>query len=439
MMRRRTILLTLILFNFLSVVFADAYESISTALVPFNAGNNVDMASKEFPDRNGNIEFVKNSDPTALGTYNDDQIVAGGGIYGIPKEGSTLKDGNKIYYPSGISPLNVSVQCSSDFNYVSQSHSEFIRPFKLFVVGRYAASSSPDTVTGGHAGNTTEGLGDDGIIEAQVRFGDSYTTTQAIEYMNMWFDMVLALPQDSITDNGVIIENTVYPLISATDYTATVTISISWDQDYRLSNGTTGRFNYSKSMTLPFSGYFDASKTGDDNVNVSIIRLPGASNINLNPGFTGTGNQTAVADLNVIVNFADGLVTSESQKGDVKIFLSSSVDPLYPGSEFKLIHEDYSEADEYNSFRYWVNVRSTEGNVQSVVFDGTDHLVGDVVSDTWLTTDCHNDEYFMQSSRLMHFHSFNGTVFVEVSDENDQKTMMAGRYFSRIYVHVVVD
>ena len=448
---KRFLFLVFIIFSFFTLNAA-SQSDISISIVPYEAGSNVDMKSTSFPvrDTSKGLEYNNEKSDDDAGFYGDSHMVAGGGIYGIPCNGSSYNYGNGnwgyIHY-SSIAPLEIYVQCSSDFNYVSQSHSEFIRPFKLYVIPRFASSSDAFTNlphAGGHQGTTVEEI-DPNNIRASVTYDVS--KAWAGNYYNMWFDLILALPYDKGGTNstGITIGGIVYPLIASVDYTASVTVYISWEQDYWImdQNGNpvkSDKFVYQKVLTIPFSGYADTYTTGNSEINFSILRLPGAANINLNSGYTGSRNRTDVAQLDLLVNFGTGRV--EENRDKVRVFLSSIADTDRPGEEFRLVHEDANGiATDENSFRYQAIVTSTDGVSQSKAFDGTDYIAADgTIVDTWLNTDCHNENRLLQvGTNYYHFHSFSGIVSIEVSSENDGKTMPAGRYLSRIYVHVVVD
>ena len=319
-----------------------------------------------------------------------------------------------------------------------------MRPFKLYVIPRYATSNYATEIPGGnHKGATVSE-----IDSSEIRAAVSYNDSANYGYYHLWFDLILALPADKgvITSTGVIIDNVVYPLIASDDYASSITVTISWLQPYWISDywGNRvyeGTFDYQETLTIPFSGYVDKYTPGESEISFSISRLPGASNINLNSGNTGSRNRTDVAKLDLLVNFSAGDVPEEN-RDKVRIFLSSSLESDYSGPEFTLLHEDANGiVRDDNSFRYQAIVTSTEGQSQTRAFDGTDYLAADgKINDTWLTTDCHNEDRLLQvDQNYFHFHTFSGIVSIEVSDENDSKTMLAGRYESRIYVHVVVD
>ena len=444
---KRFLFLVFIIFSFFTLNAA-SQSDISISIVPYEAGSNVDMKSTSFPVRDTSKDLVYNNEKSDddVGFYGKSHMVAGGGIYGIPCNGSSYNYGNgnwgNIHY-SSIAPLEIYVQCSSDFNYVSQSHSEFIRPFKLYVIPRFASSNDITNIFN-HKGSTVKEI-DSKNIRASVTYDESKAGVG--NYYNMWFDLILALPYDAGGTNstGITIGGIVYPLIASDDYTASVTVYISWEQDYWITdqNGKcvkSDTFVYQKVLTIPFSGYADTYTTGNSEISFSILRLPGAANINLNSGYTGSRNRTDVAQLDLLVNFGTGRV--EENRDKVRVFLSSIADTDRPGEEFRLVHEDANGiATDENSFRYQAIVTSTDGVSQSKAFDGTDYIAADgTIVDTWLNTDCHNENRLLQvDPNYFHFHSFSGIVSIEVSSENDGKTMPAGRYLSRIYVHVVVD
>ena len=428
-----------------SILSALAMDQITMGLVPYNAGNNVNLKSENFPIRTvTSIEWSETASEIDQATYRDSHIVANGGVFGIPGNGASVSyngQNGTIYYNT-FNPLVVYIQCPSDFNYVCQSHNEFVRPFRLYVVKRYGVSNRPTSVAAEGAGRGTSFSEiSPGTIRSTVEYGHDQDSGK---YNNMWFDLLLALPSNEINSTGVVIDNVVYPLIASDDYTSSITIEISWNQPYTIvyTNGSSeqGEFNYHKSLTIPFSGYVDKFEPGESNISFSLSRLPGAANIDLNSGKTGANHHTDVANLDILVNFGNVSV-SDVNREKVRIFLSSNSDPYFKGNEFTLVHEEYNGiASDNNSFRYQAIVRNTEGEVQTVAFDGTDFLDGEEI-ENYLTTDCHNENhaYNTGEAKHYHFHTFKGIIAVEVSSENDDKLMLPGRYESRIYVHVVVD
>ena len=440
----RRILFVLLVSLFSSVVFAAIGDTINIGLIPYNAGENVDLKSKDFPVRTG-ATLVYDGELTDLTNpdkYFRPHMVAAGGIYGIPSNGTWVGDGY-IHYDS-IAPLVVVAQCPSDFRYVSQTHSEFQREFRLYVVKRSAYSNNVSGVTEYHRGSSFDELSDNNI-RSEVPFEG----IDADSYMNMWFDMVLGLPYDNngIASSGVTIDGIFYPLIEAQDYTASVAITISWTQPYTITNGygqviKSDTFRIQRTLTIPFSGYVGVSP-GDSTINMNILSLPGAANINLNDGYTGAANITDVADIEMLVSFTEteGKINPVTDE-NVRIFLSSSLNPTNAAAQpFMLVHEDAKGViNDNNHFLYRLIVNSTEGKAQSRIFDGTDYLNGNEI-EHYLESDCHNDDRLFQiDGKYFHFHTFRGTVSVEVLNRtNLNELMMAGRYTSRVYVHVVVE
>ena len=441
----RKLLLIIVLLYICISIFAAPGDSISIGLASYDAGRNVDMKSMDFPVRGNTISYNKNASLTDPQQYRNEHIVAGGGIYGIPLNGFGFSDGTYIRYDN-IAPLVVEAQCPTDFRYVSQSHTEFQRPFRLYVVARSGVGDSPTNIPGTtHAGNSAEELSD-----KKIRSYVEFESTSNGSYMNMWFDLLLGLPydQNGINSTGVIIDKVVYPLIASDDYTASVTITISWEQPYDIVDGSgniirSDTFRYRRSLIIPFSGYVDRYSTSDSTINLNITRLYGASNINLNDGYTGLNHATDIATIDMLANFNKTAAGSISENRDkVRIFMSSNPNAKEQGSEFTLLHEDArGVVEENNSFNYRVLVSTTDGEPQTVEFDGTDYLSGSQILNNFLSTDCHaEDSLYQVDTNVFHFHTFNGIVSIVVEDRNNTNVpMLAGRYTSRIYVHVVVD
>ena len=434
-------------------------EKINMTVMPYNGAFGVNLRdSGSYPVRNGNVEYrdgsiIKND----ASHYFDDQMVANGIIEGIFKNSPDSFDQHNgtweynyryRYRLLKVSSMTLRVDCSSDFMFVSQSDDSYKRPFYLYVLPR--AVSGENKYAGDPTGTIAPILVTDSSpveIPAPSNFDD---------YTSIWFDLILALPGE-VTDEGVTVGNTFYPLSDADDYTAEVTITIEWTGDYEIDRER--RFGYGlwegydkyagpetvtieRTMTIPFSGYcsFDEPESTGS---LYISTTSESQEINLDPD---TASSVKVADISYLVNFGHGLSGSQPAYDDSKawMFLSASPDPGSSSQDgFRLVNQNATGSlTDYNSVPFLVTV---EGNGQFIEFDGrakaSDFTPDGGIDTEYIETACIWEQHRFNSpnsgTQYYHSHNFEGEVFVEVTPKSD--LIAPGRYVGDIYVHVITN
>ncbi|MBU3808457.1 MAG: hypothetical protein H9802_08560 [Candidatus Phocaeicola faecipullorum] len=481
--------------------FRGMYDKIIINIMPFSGANNVNMRSTNYPQRDNagaNLEF---NDQIAFESidinnnnniYRDEHMVAMGGLEGVPTDRITLstKDYNGVFGDDkphisvilgkngevAFSPVEITVQSSTDFMYVSQERNIYQRPYELYVSRRKAISKYDNMVPGGHSSDSFVKLGGiENIRNAELILpsgGDDL-------YANAWFDLILALPYESYTNNGVYYKNSEYPLRDSADYTSSIEIQLKWIQPYeiyenmqeRYPSFTTGEkwewrcsgeIIKETSISIPFAGYSSTIDPEYKETTASLIIMPtaAASQLSLNNGDTGPGHGEEVAEIQFMMNFPE-YTTSEPENENVWMFLSASPTPYSSNNNgFVLVHKNAGNVlTSYNSANYKVYVTDKKGN--QVAFDGKakaadfNPIAG---GDGYIVTNCNRGIYLPHEAKseadtilgiptgdytylgdtFHHYHEYQGTVSVEIEDTALKPDgMLAGRYTSEIYIHVM--
>ena len=495
-MKKIVLLITLILVGFSSLLTAATGEeklenfindTMLFVLYPHDGSYDINLrdVNHYYPERKDGATVVwggDNEEPEPSiagqsGSYYQFQMVAFGILEGFYVSHSFEDDddsGNTMYRVTwdyenkSFPPIEVTVDCSSDFKFVSQSDTSYKRPFELYLIRNYESVNAP----GAGSGQTERTV---------IKINDSsphdveFVGSANNEYVNLWFDLIVGLPGE-MDDNGVLYENIYYPLSDATDYTAEVTITMEWEMEYQLQrrdkgplgvlwqdwyNVDSGTKRIFKTITIPFSGYCSFSAPEESVGSLYISTTAESQNINLNPDYV---SPVKVADISYLYNFGSGVpgsykpVYEENENNRAWLFLSASPDP-WSNSEsnhFRMYHvEAGSNADEYNSVPFMVYVEDTDGSGQYVEFSGNaeayDFIPTGGASDDFIRTECNfgksrseyrfwdwdKFDYVTNPEQRYHYHSFDGEVWVEVTPEVD--IMAAGRYVGDIYVHVIAE
>lgn len=449
------------------IVYEELSNEILMALYPYNGSYDVNLRDGEhYParDENSSVSFDGASGKPATGSedsskYFDFQMVAHGIIEGIPigflNAERHLNDGT-IYRVRDfrVPSMTITVDCPSDFMFVSQSDTSYKRPFELYVIPKY---SHGNRVADEAVKEVNPILIDDSLPHSI----DYPAANPSGDYAGLWFDLILGLPGE-MDDNGVTYKNVYYPLSDATDYTALVNITIEWEVNYNIDvywafrgwkHDDSGTFTLRQTISIPFSGYCSFEAPAESVGSLYISTTTESQNINLNPDYI---EPVKVADISYLYNFGHG-----DQIGDVTedvnktwLFLSASPDPWSNSDSniFRMYHVSAgSEADEYNSIPFMVYVEDTDGSNQYVEFTGNEDaydfspVTADGGSSDFIKTKCNNEKSRSDSYsggeyhpvQYYHYHSFDGEVWVEVMPQTD--LMAAGRYIGDIYVHVIVE
>ena len=220
-----------------------------------------------------------------------------------------------------------------------------------------------------------------------------------------------------------------------------------------------------ETITIAFSGYYSpySNESTESKASFHVNTYPIVSNLNLNPS-SSTNPRTFIdiADINLIYLYGERQATRDEAKNEnfynscnevtnlqstqnPRIFLSASNDPKEQNPNgFLFVHKGATRIVEgVNAVRYSVRVTDDKGRFTD--FDGTDYIDGNyqmVGTDKFLYSEHHYTNPFWHvvydtgNIRLMHYHSYDGTVSILI-DDTDQNLMQAGVYESTIYVHLI--
>ena len=479
---KRTILLILI-----ALISATSAWAVTIGIVPYDGSYGVNMASVHYRGTVEGFESSINNDPEAESKERDLPWVTGEAFF---SEGETFYDSGKsrttycdnnmvavggVYeVGSGESgkQVNIRVNCSGGFYFRSLSHPNSIRPFELIVVPRYMDSydSNGEWIIGGWKDYTKTGtpkLINDSFNNQNVPI--SYTFDSHTEDRRIWFDIVLVLPLSSApVSNSNYIEayNRRYALTPADDYTAIVSIEVSWE-------GATPQ-----TITIPFSGYYSGvtdsgmDKDASQSVNLQVSTTSAASNLTI----SNTGNpRVEIGKINFMQEVTEDMKFTGEEKwvsdfglighteylwqrtfhddDYVRIFLSSSNDATDPTpKEFELVHTSVLNGQvpptNYNRIGFDIYVQGDEGDgsgtgetVGIVVgnylrkFDGTDSVDSSGDLSNGIIPIRHVDE--STHIGLSEYFEYEGTMSVQI--DTPVTTMVPGSYIGTVYVHVVTD
>ena len=420
------------------------------ACYPYDGSFDVNLRDGNYPVRTegSNISFNEANGKPVQGAgnnpseYYDFQMIAHAILEGVSLSYSTC-------YVESLENFDmiVTVDCPSDFMFVSQSDPSYKRPFVLYAIPNGAVG---DRLAVGNE-SVTPYLIDD---SASIPLDFPVNTTDG-DYATFWVDFLLALPGE-VDDNGVLYDNVYYPLSDATDYTAEVTITVEWKLDkVPASDGDTVNLSFEKTFTVPFSGYCSFSAPEESVGSLYISTTAESQNINLNPDYVAP---VKVADISYLLNLGHGkssefIPVGNNEDRKAWMFFSASPDPWsnLENNHFRMYHvEAGSNTDEYNSVPFMVYVEDTDGTNQYVEFTGNakagdfSPVVGGTSAD-FIRTKCNYGQSRSEGGTFLrpieaqyyHYHSFDGEVWVEVTPEVD--IMAAGRYVGDIYVHVIAE
>ena len=249
--------------------------------------------------------------------------------------------------------------------------------------------------------------------------------------MDLWADIVLVLPGTVNTANdSVTYNNVVYPLIEADDYTALVTITMEYGGQI-------------KSITIPFSGFYEKGNTLKDTSVCSLLVNPYSTAAHLSIT-EDRGSWVPVGSLDFMLSTASNNSPDAKVKiTEPRIFASSSSDPgAGVADDFRLVHESATfntPLTQTNSIGFDVRIRNlnADGGTSSCVFDGT-ATQEDIVKGKKSAI----DPAYIKAS-LNHdgtdksYYLYNGEI--EVMMDPGTNVMLEGRYTGTVYIHVIAD
>ena len=458
------------------------YEDPKLILAPQNAIDGISMTSPYYIKRQEGEQLTLVENATLQdwakddNTYVNDHIVVTGGLYDfviaywledeelqqyLPNEDNATLFGNRWFAIIDTPNVEITIDSSSDFKFISQSNSTYQRPLELTAVPYDAKGTKSEseideeTINKGNSIVYSSSSNNVNSMKFSVDF-ESYST----RYADMWFDLLLSLPYDKITSTGIISDGIIYDLQEAEDYSSLVTITISYTPVYTIYSifssiaGGIGipiprdikiqKPAMETTITIPFSGFY--SRLSSDNKTDSIASFyvnqrPSASNLSLNSSVTR--QFIDIADISMLYNCGRSESEPSIGEGDgdiAKIFLSSRSNPYdTTASDFMLVHEDASSIIEgRNALGYTIRVTdSTDGT--SEIYDGSDYIdsVGKMLSDgNFIKSHCHK-AHPGHLNEWSHFHTFEGTVSLLI-DESKQ-LMVPGIYRSNVYIHLITE
>lgn len=492
-------------------ILNDIQSGVVVEIMPDTGAYGVNMRDSRYPEREAgtNLEY-KNIDIDTLSPSSDDfrtiyvpeQMVLLAGVENVPTESSliTYRREDTTDHPyigedvpafriifeddprneSGMSSVDIDIRSSTDYMYVSQSNPIYQRPYKLYASPRY--NFSDGTVDNQdkthHSGESIEFYNDhiSDNIDFRPKEAGGYS------HMNIWFDLILALPYDSYNESGVLWDNKEFPLADSNDYSSVVTITIRWEQEYRIEYnegnwesvewaawrycydsprwvdyttklGVSGVLRVEKTLSIPFSGFSSTIESGplDDTGSLVITPYPAASNLSLDAEDTG-GDAIPVAEIQFIMTYGSTNYVLNPSTSNTWIFLSASPDPYASNPNgFMLVHDEAgSILTSYNSTPYTVTVTGITANSDGaggdeVVFDGkekaADFYLNQTGPDSYIHTEPnYNLELPHTHGKYSHYSEYEGIVSVQIPRTPVAADgMRAGRYTSEIYIHVMTE
>ncbi len=427
---------------------------------PYNGSYNIDMRADYYPQYvNGqnvpNWEFAtKPMHSTDTDKYWDSQMIAAVTMYNIPKtvqhEGKSysIKDSDSVH-------IKVSVDCANGFYFNSQSNPSIIRPFNLY--GKTVYVKQTGYMDGSQSfGSTAMTSYDNKLIFLTPPYDNSWTTDTigsifTSDYNAFWMDLIISLPFDEggISRTGVMVGGAQYPLIDANDYTALVSVTGELSITYVASDGDIYEFSYTKSLSIPFSGYSNAI-VGYEEDKTSIYINTSTANINLNREYTGRWIDIGSIDFMQNFLYSNGVKQPSASEGKAvsRIFFSASSDPFTQNADgFRFVHRNAGNVlTSNNSVRFSLRFEGTGDSADqgNKYFDGKGYTSSadmmDGIVGEYITSHCDNNEYVLHTEynkRRLHYHSIQGDLSILVDDNPD--TMQVGSYFADVYVHIIAN
>ena len=324
--------------------------------------------------------------------------------------------------------IRVTVTCPNGFYLTSQSNPNYKRPFQILVRSSW---------NGGTSQLITE---DSPTIDFDINNNDG----------EFHLDVVISLPGETnnttkectVTTNG---KSVIYSLNDLDDYSAVVTFDVEYlDDDGNVIEDESGNA-LKKSVTLPFSGYYDSSvnnpQPSDDAVSMNIIMNSEAYNIDIK---NKRGVWIPIGEL--YFNLMIGKAFSTEKKA--AIFFSSSENPDDTNAKtFTMVHDDVGATTpltSQNSIGF--TLRTVDMNDSSSVktFNGNSSFDENKTSDYiyFSSSDLEIDYMYTyyagyrNQNQVRSYYRYAGRI--EIMLDNNDITMHEGRYTETIYVHVMV-
>ncbi len=432
---RKSIILAFILI----IISLEHLAAVYLEVAPFNGAYGVSMSNEFYTG--GDYKGTDESGFDDAKHYSNNELIAVGG----------LQDLSESDYENFGNELKISVSCPNGLYFVSQSNPAFRRPFELLLVwtdqrsythqkwagwGVYKSEEKTDNQYKEYGKSyvselnpATYGKMRDWILQDDYSeswgYGDKYTDQE----LDFWCDIVLVLPGELIPGTDIIEAEdeygrlVQYPLIEAADYTALVTIT----------------FEYGdlppKSITIPFSGYYERNNTVKKEGVCSMLIEPTAAAAQLSIT-RDRGSWVTVGTLEFMQS------TFESPLSKPVIFASSSPDPKFKEDKFRMVHESVAfntPLTSTNSIGYKVRIRNTgstgTGSYEFYGDESIDNVINSGYGSFGIVPEVTPAK--MQHSNTMDYYSYSGDI--DVMLDAGSNFMKAGRYSGTVYIHVVAD
>ena len=436
------------------VLLISCISSITAAYVGVNpsvGGFNIDMASWDYQGgtewnivhSGGNDTYPAVTGDSTASRYSYEQMVGTGGVYEM--------DVDYYWFVAYIYewdtaesnyPLTITASCPNGFYFVSSTNEAARRPFRLKVVVNASHSYDTNNPGTGQFDSKVYTL-QDGNNSVTVDYWDDFDTgrkpyssaeDETYYYQFLWFDVVLELPIDSISNTGTLIaDNRQYNLVEADDYNALVTLSVDWNGQHR-------------EVVIPLSGYYSINEGKESMASLVVRPRAAASNLDIK---NMAGDPQTVADIDFMSEiysadyekYRNGVSDPTASNSSYRIFLSASNDPLSPDSTFLLEHSSRSPLDApspYNTIEYTATLRGYDGPLSdsnrrylTETFYGNEAISGANVPGVLVESGSHSN-----TGGDIQYAQFTGSIDVTIS-EPDTPIMQQGRYVDEIYIHVI--
>lgn len=427
-----------IVFILLLLLVTQLLVATNAFFAPYPSSFNVDLSDTvTYSGVSVPIGFVDGFAPG----YSDQTMIALLGFSSIEVTGELEWGWDGILYVPKFVPdphkieLKVEVMSSKGFEYVSASEPYLSRPFELDIVENY---------NDGETKRYKLGMSGSGKVATY--------TAESISTDEVWFDIVLSLPEDGLSNALAKSDYYVELKITATEYNDD-------DRD--------GNYEFvSEHGPWPFyiSGYIDeGSPANVSYVMMNIIPTASANAISIDQLADGVsihiadyfyesmafmpGSQTDIFD-------EGGLGYRDQKENPLYVFASSSSDPTVDSAGvFTMKMAGFEDEDNLSSafsFQYEIVMENVDGISKD--FDGTtpestdDMLQGSYKDGT--TGDQHSKEFEVEEGRGtrketeygVKYYYDDGKIYIKLPKNYDTTkldNLTAGVYTSSIYIHVV--
>ena len=443
---------------FILICISSVLLSVSIDLAPYYAFAGIPVGSDVYKGTSG---WVRNDAKYNSTTGTDGTWTPNG------NNSSSFTDAEMIglFTISSISyitsPVTITASAPNGLYMESQSEPAYRRPIEVLVFPKYTDGLSSDDIKNGYVILNNK--------KASYDFYADASSSKSYEHNSVWFDVVLFLPgtlnpatnEIEVTDSNN--KTTYYNLVDASDYSCLVTFKVTY--------GDT-----SKTLTVPFTGYYDSSKNtssangqykGLCDVSMNVVMNSNAYNINMEED---QGDWIDIGGISVLA----GATEMSINGGDVifeqypVVFFSSSSDPFVQGDKFEMSLDSLKANDAHTNqnslgFTLRVSVPELDSSVDGIEYSTSDYLTFDGTTyvtsalDGTVSTDSSAADYYKKKYADAGFiipHKetaytsrdgiHNNTVYYAYSSriylqlETSDVTMAAGRYTGDIYVHVMV-